>query len=184
MFLDEVLMEKNVLRQGDIVLNTQIFGTINFNSISHHMTRDGRVTAWTVNTPPVIGPAIILSHSCEIDISNGIKVTSIILSPLRDVNTATKPEKVAELIKSNLITRELIENGDSRSYLKYFYLDPHPLLPMFDKGCIVDFSKCYSVRNQSYEILVKNKALQMKPDIADLMALKFSIYFHRYSKEA
>ena len=170
-------MEREVLRQGDIILNTQIMGAINLNGIIYQVNQQNEKIAWSLNQKPIFGPAIVLSHSCEIDTHNGIKLTSILLAPLRDINTATSKDKVQELIESNIVSDE-----SEYSYIKYFYLPNHSLLPYTD-GCIVDFSKCYSVKKQSYEGLVNNKVIQLDDEYAKHMAFKLSIYFYRDSCE-
>jgi hypothetical protein len=117
---------------------------------------------------------MVLSHSCEIARDNAIKVTSIILAPVRDVSGATPREKLRELIESNFIDRAQPESR----YLKYYYLEPHHKLP-FQDGAIVDFSKCFSVRKNSYDFLLARKAVQLLDEARDSMALKLSLYFHR-----
>jgi len=129
--------------------------------------------SWTVNTPPKITHSMVLSHSCEIDLVNKIKLTSIILAPLRDLNKATEKSKIEELINSNYLTPDT-----TASFLKYFYINPHEILP-YSEGAVVDFSKCFSIRKNSYKILVENKCLQLKEDVANKMALKLSLYFYR-----
>ena len=178
MYLLESNIENTVLRQGDIVSEVQYFGCINVNNILMHLNADGEKESWSFKIAPVFGPAMVISHSCELDPSNGIKITSIILCPLRDINKATSPDKIEELKSTNLIN----ENTET-TYLKYFYIQPHSYLP-FPDGAIVDFSKCFSLHKSSYENLVSKKILQLNDDIADNMALKFSLYFFRKQNSA
>lgn len=173
MFLPNSDIEKDALRQGDIISQTHLVGAINLNAITYQIDNNDKKVGWCLPEPR-FGPAMVLSHSCELDRANGVKLTSIILAPLRNVNDATRPEKVEELIASNLI-----DNDTTHSYLKYFYIEPNPLLSQFPSGSIVDFSKCYSVRKQSYDILLRYKSLQLRQDIVDSIVLKFGLYFYR-----
>lgn len=61
---------------------------------------------------------------------------------------------------------------------KYFYLAAHEKLE-HKGGGVIDFSKCFSVRKNSYDYLLQRKTLQMQPEIAKAMALKLALYFHR-----
>lgn len=167
-------IETGALRQGDLIGDVHMLGVINPGGIQYITGGKGEShVGWIVNTPPIYGEAVVLSHSCEIAPENRIKVTGIILAPIRDVETATEADKVQELIDSNLI-----EEKTEASYLKYFYLEPHEKLP-HRRGSVVDFSKCFSVRKNFYGRLLDQKKLQMRPDIAQSLALKLALYFHR-----
>jgi hypothetical protein len=120
----------------------------------------------------------VLSHSCEVDRANGVKVTSIIVAPLRDLHTATVPAKIEELKASNVISE-----GTEASYLKYFYLLPNGKL-QHKTGAVVDFSKCFSIRKNAYDYLVSRKVLQLADDARDAFALKLALYFHRSQQPA
>lgn len=170
--LDEI--ETESLRQGDLIADIHILGAINPGGIQYITPAQGQNhTGWFVNTRPIYGDAVVLSHSCEIAAENKIKTTGIILAPIRDVESATDAKKVEELIESNLV-----EEKTEASYLKYFYLEPHEKLP-HRRGSVVDFSKCFSVRKNYYGNLLDRKKLQMQPDIAQSLALKLALYFHR-----
>lgn len=121
MYVSSSEMVLSDLRQGDIIKNVQIFGAIHYGSVHFITNQNGENIAWQSNTKPTIGYAIVLSHSCEIARENGVKLTSIVLAPLRDIETASRPEKIAELIASNKISE-----GTEFSYLKYYYLEPNP----------------------------------------------------------
>jgi len=176
MYLDEDKIERSGLRQGDIISNVHLLGAINLNAIlySSPASSPNQYSSWSVPVPPKFGDAIVLSHSCEIALENKIKVTSIILAPLRDIHAATDRSRVEELIDSNLIDRSHLQ----ASYLKYFYLPPNIVLE-YSRGAVADFSKCFSTRKQSYEILLKNKVAQLSEDAISSMALKLALYFHR-----
>ena len=176
-YLPDDAIELGVLRQGDIIDQVHILGALNLNAISY-MTNGDRSTLWCVQNEPKFGPAAVLSHSCEIDPTNDVKLTSIVLAPLRDINTATDPRKIQELVESNIIGEDT-----QFSYLKYFFLEPHEALP-FERGVVIDFSKCFSVRNKSYAQLVQQKKLQLVEAVADQMALKLSLYFYRVQRTA
>jgi hypothetical protein len=177
MYLDDSSIEKGVLRQGDIVADVHLLGVINSNGIQYTTTAGSEAdqyVSWSIPAAPKFGDAMVLSHSCEIDPQNKLKVTSIILAPLRDVSTATAPDKIQELIDSNEIDR----TEPRASYLKYFYVLPNEDLE-FDNGAIVDFSKCFSLRRQSYDNLLENKIVQLTSEATASMALKLALYFHR-----
>jgi hypothetical protein len=169
-------IEANILRQGDIIENTQILGAINLRSITFINNYKNEPEGWQCKAKPVFSYAIVLSHSCELDPSNGIKLTSIVLAPLRDIDTATEKTKTEDLKNSNLLIK-----GIKYSYLKYFFLEPHPKIN-FSNGCVVDFSKVYSLRKESYNSILEHKIIQLEESMVENIALKFSAYF--YKKQA
>lgn len=176
MYLEEDDIERNTLRQGDIVSSVHLLGAININSINYSSTAGNPddKTSWMMPAPPKYGDAMVLSHSCEVALENTVKVTSIILAPLRDINTATDKFRIAELISSNLID----QSNPNASFLKYFYVPPNHRCE-YQNGAIVDFSKCFSIRNKSYDLLVQNKIAQLNVDSIQSMSLKLALYFHR-----
>jgi hypothetical protein len=176
LYLPNTEFEAGVLRQGDIVDNVLITACINPNAV-HMLTGTGGVqSAWQVSQPPRYADAMVLSHSCEIAAENSVKITSVILAPIRDVNKATDASKIQEIIDSNIISE-----CPEASYLKYFYLEPNSNMNPSD-GAIVDFSKCFSLRNKYLAALVSKKKIQLQRSIADAMALKLSAYFYREKK--
>jgi len=171
----ETTFNAESLVKGDIVQDIEILGAINIASISHNMPiQSGDAQSWTVNKPPTVGPAMVLSHSCEVALENSVKVTSIVLAPIRNISSATRPEKINELIASNLIDID----KPAASFLKYFYLEPDKRLP-FPDGGVVDFSKCFSLRKQSYNYVLERKILQLCEPTQASMSLKLALYFHR-----
>ncbi len=176
MFVAPGAIDGSSLWQGDIIRGVQILGAINLNSIQFLTpgVGQGDPAGWTLPAKPVIGDAMVLSHSCELDRANGVKVTGIILAPLRDLSTATAPEKIEALISSNLVD----QTSPEASFFKYFYLEPNAELT-YQTGAVVDFSKCFSVRKQSYEHLLQNKILELTPAVRFSMSLKIALYFHR-----
>ena len=181
MYLADENIERGILRQGDIISKVHLLGAINLNGIQYSSlpAKPEERLSWTVPSPPKISDVMVLSHSCEIATENSVKVTSIILGPLRDINTATDPARVRELIESN----EIDQANPAASFLKYFYVSPNPNLEYKD-GAVVDFSKCFSVRKQSYNMLVAQKLTQLTPEVANSMALKLALYFHRSQNSA
>lgn len=174
MFLNEAEIERDVLRQGDIISQVHLLGAINLNSIVYHTSMgQSEHCGWSISQKPKFGDAMVLSHSCEIALENKIKVTSIILAPLRDVHQATSHEFISRLIETNLIN-----DASQESFLKYFYVTPYQGLE-YASGAVVDFSKCFSLRKQVYDLLLKNKIAQLSHDAASAMALKLALYFHR-----
>jgi hypothetical protein len=165
--------ETGVLRQGDIIKNTQILGAINLRNITFINNYKNETEGWQYKAKPVFNYAIVLSHSCELDPSNGIKLTSIILAPLRDVDTATEKTKIKDLVDSNILVP-----GRKYSYLKYFFLEPHPNIS-FPGGCVVDFSKIYSLKKESYGSILENKIIQLEESTVENIILKYSAYFYR-----
>ena len=176
MFLEDDKIEKNILRQGDIISKVHLLGAININSIHYSSPANNpqEFSSWSIPAVPKIGDAMILSHSCEIAIENKTKVTSIILAPLRDIHKATDQTRITELINSNLIDQD----EPRASFLKYFYIPPNQYLE-YKEGSIADFSKCFSVRNKCYNTLLDKKIAQFSEDANASMALKLSLYFHR-----
>jgi hypothetical protein len=173
MYIPNSEMELSDLRQGDIIKDIQLFGAIHYGSV-HLITNPNRENvAWQSNTKPTIGYAIVLSHSCEIARENGVKLTSIVLAPLRDIETASRPEKISELIASN----DIREDSET-SYLKYFYLEPNELIP-FSKGAIVDFSKTFSVKKDSYDYILSKKLLQINDYTQSSLARKYALFYYR-----
>lgn len=98
------------------------------------------------------------------------------MAPLRDIHKATDPERVHELISSNLID----QYNSKSSFLKYFYVQPNAKLE-YNNGAVVDFSKIFSVRNKSYNFLLERKVTQLSEETIISMALKLSLYFYRAS---
>ncbi len=178
MFLEPSAVDKSSLFQGDVLVDVQLLGAITLSSITYATDRQGTQNGWIVSQKPDFGVAMVLSHSCEIDRSNSVKVTSIILAPLRDLNKITKPDKLQELIDSNDI-----DEKTTFSYLKYYYLRPYPEIG-FPEGAVVDFSKCFSVRNKSYDILLKQKRAQLQDSAVISMARKLALYFYRTAPAA
>ncbi|MHA1280578.1 MAG: hypothetical protein ACTSQ8_25760 [Candidatus Helarchaeota archaeon] len=176
MFLNEESVERDTLRQGDIVKDVHLLGAINLNGLYYSSPAGNpkELASWNVPNKPNFGNAMIVSHSCEIARENKVKVTSIILAPLRDIHKATAKERIDELIKSNLIDQA----NPSASFLKYFYIAPNSVLEYTD-GAIVDFSKIFSVRNKCYDSLLDKKVVQLTEDASSSMALKLALYFHR-----
>lgn len=173
MYLEKQDTEFTLLRQGDILEGIQILGAINLGAINIATNFKGEQVSWSTATKPIFSSAVVLSHSCEIDPANKVKMTSIILAPIRDLNSASPEEKVKELIESNFV-----DEKSEYSYLKYFYLEPHESMP-YKNGGIVDLAKCFSVRKNSYEILLGHKILQLKPEVVWRLSFKTALYFHR-----
>ena len=180
MFVDETLIDRSSLLQGDIIADIQLLGALNYNEIQYLMpTMEGAESrGWTSLAKREIGSAMVVSHSCEIAQENNVKFTSIILAPLRDASKATNPEKLQELIDSNFIG----ELDKQASYLKYFYVPENE--KMDAKGAAVaDFSKLFSVRKNSYDYVLGRKVLQMQDAAREQMALKLGLYFYRSAAE-
>lgn len=175
MFVVPDVMDTASLWQGDIVQNVQLLGALNYGAIAHALPSvgGGSPLGWSYVAAPVSGLAMVLSHSCEVAKDNGVKLTGVILAPIRDLSQATPVGKYNEIITSNRIG-----NDTEASYLKYFYVEPHSLLP-FEAGGVADFSKCFSMRKNSYDVLLNAKILQLEDDLRESMALKLALYFHR-----
>lgn len=173
MFVPDGELDKKSLHQGDVVSKIHILGAINLNGVTYSSNVDKKVVGWCVSAEPQYGDAIVLSHSCEVAEENGVKLTSVILAPLRDINKATDSAKIEELKKSNVIVE-----GTDTSFLKYFYIEPHAALTI-KEGVVADFSKCFSVRKNSYQLLLSRKVAQLKPEVVSAFSMKLALYFHR-----
>ncbi|NQT60787.1 MAG: hypothetical protein HQ557_17595 [Bacteroidetes bacterium] len=175
MYIPNTQLKSELLLQGDIVNDIHILGAVNPNSILITFSQEGRATQWSVNNPPTKGPAIVLSHSCEIAQENGMKLTSIILAPLRDINSATRPDKIQELKDSNYI-----DENNTSSFLKYFYLEAtHEYGEMFPNGCVADFSKCFSLHKKAYRGLLNNKIIELTDDVRKYFSIKLALFYFR-----
>jgi hypothetical protein len=175
MYIAPQELDGSSLLQGDVLRDIHLLGALHYSEIFLSTPASGGdPQGWTVPKPPLLGDAVVLSHSCEVARENGVKLTSIILAPLRDVSSATRPDKLDELIASNLID----SSNPTASYLKYFYLEAHHALK-YTKGSVIDFSKLFSVRKNSYDYLLSRKVLQLTESTRDSMALKLALYFHR-----
>lgn len=176
MFLDPATHDIGFLRQGDLLKEVHFLGALSFADITvpTPVAGEAALRQWTVNQQLSSGFVMVMSHCCEIATQNGVKLTTVILAPLRDVAKATEPKRVAELKQSNFVDRD----NPAASYLKYFYVEANPLLPFHD-GAIADFSKCFSVRKTSYDLLLSKKILQMDEEARFNMSLKLALYFHR-----
>lgn len=176
MYLADQDLELGTLRQGDILSKVVIMGALNYNNLSFENNIEGEATSWAykVLQAPKFCDAMVLSHSCEIAKENGAKVTSIILAPIRGLSGATGKDNIEILKTSNIITDQT-----TASFLKYFYIEKNQKLMIQNEDCIVDFSKCFSVRNQSYQYLLDRKILQVNNQIQSAIAKKLAIYFYR-----
>lgn len=175
MYLDEADKEDE-LRQGDVVSNVHLLGAIQVGGIQISSNQEGKPMGWIVPAEPKYGHAMVLSHNCEIDTGNVHKVTSCILAPIRDVEKASDKDKIQTLIESNLLDK----NKHEGSFLKYFYLNPHDDFEgVFQKGAIVDFSKCFSVHKKYLPVLADKKILQLSAEVANQMALKMAVFIYR-----
>ena len=177
MYRPNTNINRSSLLQGDIISQVHVLGAINLNSISY-LTNNNDYCGWQITNAPIFADVMILSHSCEISLDNKVKVTSIILAPIRDVNTATRPEKIDQLRSTNNI-----DEHTSTSFLKYYYLEPNEYFS-HKEGAIVDFSKLFSVRKQSYNTLLENKIVELEDEYVYSMSRKLSLYFYRNRLQA
>lgn len=170
------------LFQGDVIRSVPSFGAINLKNCTLHCSILGEETAIAASSPIDVTisksvrrcDVVILSHSCEIALENGEKVTSIIVAPIRDVNTATKADKLQELIESNDV--DMAEKRGF-SYLKYYYMKCGAC--QFPAGAVVDFNKVFSFHKSVYGELLKNKVAQMTAVGREKFSLKLALYYYR-----
>jgi len=175
MFVPSESRKLDTLLQGDIIEETQYFGAMNLNNIFYAQTNNNNIPHWGVNASPQKGPAAILSHSCEVSRDNGVKLTSIILAPIRDINKASAKDKIEEIINSNIPN---ISKG--YSYLKYFYIEPTGFIgEKYPQGCVVDFSKCYSLNKKAYDTLLNKKVMEMANETRKQFSLKNALFYFR-----
>lgn len=180
MFLVKGESDFTSLRQGDILKDIFFLGAINRNNILY-AAQPGTDSNdfWMYKERPESGYVMVLSHCCELDRTNGMKVTSVIVAPLRDINKASRPDKVQEIIDTNIIDKNL----PTKSYLKYFYLNANASISEFN-GSVVDFSKVFSFKNNSYSYLLDNKILQLKDEYREHMSFKLGLFFYRTNVSA
>lgn len=166
------------LWQGDVIRDVHLLGAICYRDLSSPTNSMGeQMNHWTVSKKLEAGTVAVLSHSCEVAKENGVKLTSIVVAPLRDVSSATEQSKISELIESNRL-------GDGGfSYLKYFYLPSSPAMN-FPRGAVIDFSKLFSIRKSSYDFLLSRKILQLDEETRQSMAIKLAVYFYREREAA
>ena len=174
MFAESANTDRTKLKQGDIVDKVPLLGALNPNAFSFINNAGGEQAGWQVPMPLTYGLAAILSHSCEIAPENGVKLTSIVLAPLRSADTASSPEKLAQLRETNLLSE-----AKEASFLKYFFLPGGSPLPDMPKGYVVDFSKCFSVRKNFYGKLLEGKLAEMLAGVQGEFALKLAVFFSR-----
>lgn len=173
MFVPAEQAELNRLKQGDIVADVPLLAALNPGAIHILNTATGEGAGWQVPNKLEFGLAAVLSHSCEIAVENGVKLTSIVLSPLRSAASASSPEKLELLKSTNFI------EGAEASFLKYFYLPGAAPLPDAPGGYVVDFSKCFSLRKNYLETLIKKKICEMDAATRDQFSLKLAVFFSR-----
>ncbi len=181
MFEPAERLDKSSLYQGDVIRNVPAFGAINLKNCMLHSSLlggdspgDSGAIDVTITKSIRRCDVVVLSHSCEIAQENGEKVTSIIVAPLRDLSTATKPDKIQELIDSNDVDPA---SGKGFSYLKYYHLICKDC--QFPAGAIVDFNKVFSFHKSVHVELLKNKSAQMTEAARNKFALKLAVYFYR-----
>ncbi len=155
------------LRQGDILKDIPIVSAVDLNRYN-----EIGAVSWAVAAKPERGACMVLSHSCEIDLRNKVKVTSLILAPIRDCRVVSR-DKLDLLKNSNDL-----KDGATHTFLKYFYLERHPGIPI-DGESVVDFSKLFSLRKNAVESLSKTKVAQLTTDAVTQMARKLAAYFYR-----
>jgi len=168
MFVGPEQVPAGQLVQGDIVADVPLFGCLD-----EQKTHRGGETAWMYEGRLQRGYCAVLSHSCEIAPENGMKVTSCILAPLRRADKTTTPEQFEILKNSNVVT------PGAAYHLKYFYLPPHPSIPGFEAGSVIDFSKLFSLHKSMVEALASRRVAQMNSETALSMARKLAAYFYR-----
>ncbi|GHV74122.1 hypothetical protein AGMMS49940_14240 [Spirochaetia bacterium] len=175
MYLSDEKKDPFSLRQGDILKDIDLLGALNKNNILYTVQPGSASNDfWMYREKPETGYVMVLSHCCELDKKNGMKVTSIIVAPLRDINKASAPDKIKDIINTNIIDRE----HPQKSYLKYFYIPNSEQLP-YKNGAVVDFSKIFSFKNSCYDYLLSNKILQLQDDYREHMSFKLGLFFYR-----
>ncbi|MCW5547692.1 MAG: hypothetical protein KIT44_01890 [Opitutaceae bacterium] len=166
MFLTDAEANFGRLLQGDVIKDVPLVSTLALDRVQ----AVGQ-SAWAYNGSLKTGYCAVLSHSCEIAIENGEKVTSCILAPIRKADGATTPELF------EILRRNEVKEGQS-NFIKYFYIPMHEKLD-YPRGSLVDLSKLFSVRKTSIEQLINGKILEMTDDNRVLFARKLALYFYR-----
>lgn len=85
-FLETASIERDSLRQGDLIREIHLVGSLCFKDVSVPNSVGGGQSQkwWSVHGELPTGPVVVVSYCCEIDRSNAVKLTSIILAPVRD----------------------------------------------------------------------------------------------------
>lgn len=179
MYLPDERIEKSVLRQGDILSGTLILSATNLNAVNFIVDSEGKRLGWTVLNEPQFGAAMVISHSCEIDPGNVGKIQTIILARLAKLSSTVPPDRVESLKQSNNLTTD-----STSGFLRYFWLEPDSRMPEFPDGAVVDFSRCFSVRQQSYDLLLGKKRIQLEEETVNALSFKLSLYFYREGRNA
>lgn len=175
MYLPEDEIERGALRQGDVISGIHCLGALKVQNIAYTTNQKDEVISWNVQGKPSYNDVMLLSHSCELDEANTVKVTSAILAPIRKIDEATNAKNVELLISSNIIEQD---GGTQASFLKYFYLEPNALMEFAD-GAIVDFSKSFSVHKSFLPTLLDRKISQLTEETRAAMSVKCALFFHR-----
>lgn len=166
MFLTDAEANFGKLLQGDVVKDVPLVATLALDRVQAIGP-----TAWAYAGALKSGNCVVLSHSCEIAIENGEKVTSCILAPIRKADGATTPELF------EVLRRNEVKEGES-NFIKYFYIPTHDKLD-YPNGTLVDLSKLFSVRKTSIDQLIGNKILEMSTESRILFGKKLALYFYR-----
>jgi len=173
--------DQSSLRQGDVLADVIMCGRLNLGNVLvpgwlyTKGEEQGTPQWWMVNAKCRHEFTMVLSHDCEIARENNAKLASIILAPIVDVSHQAGIGRVPDLIASNKVN----PNEPERSFLKYFYIEPHPAM-QFNEGGAVDFSCCFSVHPKSYDFLLSRKKCQLLKSAAEDMAYKLGLYFYRH----
>jgi hypothetical protein len=185
MYVNAAQMEKDCLRQGDILdaipfpifeSESAMLGKIDHGSgieipypkivvipREHRSQKD----CVTMQMKTRFAPGAVVAHCCELELRNGKCLLPMItiarLVPLK-ASIVKEPEKLASL-RSNKDPR----TSEVTGYLDYFYLSAHERIGGAE--WVADFSQITSIPGAEYQYLLRRKVLQL----SDRERVKFKI---------
>lgn len=198
MFLQDADMERDRLRQGDILaripfplLETEkltVLGQIQpggadlpypvINTRLHRHREDPHFF-WG-QLPLRMSLCAVLSNCCEVEPRHGklLQPAFVVarLIPIKD-SILNDSEKL-ESLRANRDPRGATPN---RGYMDYFYIQACPRLD--NKEWMVDFSQVFSIPNTNFPQILNQKILQMEPLHRVRFKIKAAVYFGRIADD-
>ncbi len=196
MYVSSGNLEKNCLRQGDILdavpfpiidVEAAVLGRIDAAGmqIPHPkivtIPREHRAQqdCFTMQVKTRLSRGAVLSHCCELELRNGKCLLPMIafarITPVK-ASTIADAQKLASL-RGNKDPRNPQDSG----YLDYFYLEAHESLGGIEN--VVDFSQVSSIPGSEYSSLVSRKLLQLLDRERVKFKIKLAAYLGRLTDE-
>ena len=196
MFVEDTGMERDCLRQGDILARIpfplleigklRVLGKINSEAserpypdisaaLSAHRDDPNYFTAQTLMR---LSFGAVVSHCCELEPRNGKLLlpafTLARLIPVKQGIMADR-EKLASL-RDNQDPR-----GPTPGFIDYFYIAPHERID--NKEWMVDFSQIASLPKSEFPAILQHKVLQMDGRTRVKFKIKIATYLGRITNE-